>query len=152
MKIPAVTARCPQPAAVSLVLRGAAVRVLRGPSGLKLLGPTTLGRVTAEAASDQAQPHPLLPGASPATIRSWLVTDEDRDRFLEDFAAALDRARDELDLTAVHEALEEWRRIAVLQTDRAGFRRTVRYAAEQATGHPSPEDEPLAVTRAKAGI
>jgi hypothetical protein len=108
--------------------------------------------VTIEAASDQAQPHPLLPGASPATIRSWLATDEDRDRFLGDYAAALDRARDELDLTPVQDTIEEWRRIAVLQTDPAGFRRTVRYAAEQVTGQPSPEDEPLAVTRGKAGI
>jgi hypothetical protein len=108
--------------------------------------------VSTEAVSDQAQPHPLLPGASPATIRSWLATDEDRDRFLRDYVAALDRARDELDLTPVQETIEEWRRIAVLQTDPAGFRRTVRYAAEQATGHPPPEDEPLAVTRARAGI
>ncbi|WP_018334080.1 DUF6247 family protein [Actinomycetospora chiangmaiensis] len=104
------------------------------------------------SSSREDSPHPLLPGATPATIRAWLATDEDRARFLEEYATALDRARDELDLAAVHETIEEWRRIAVLQTDPAGFRRTVRYAAERATGRPSPEDEPLAVTRAKAGI
>ena len=68
-----------------------------------------MSRVTSEAASDQAQPHPLMPGASPAIIRSWLATDEDRVRFLEDYAAALDRARDEVDLSAVHEVIEEFR-------------------------------------------
>lgn len=115
-------------------------------------GRLTSCRVSTQASSEQHRPHPLLPGATPATIRSWLATDEDRARFLEEYATALDRAREELDLTAVHDTIEEWRRIAVLQTDPAGFRRTVRYAAEQATGHPSPEDEPLAVTRAKAGI
>lgn len=108
--------------------------------------------MSTEAASDSAQPHPLMPGASPATVRSWLATDDDRDRFLADYAAALDRARRELDLAAVHEVIEEWRCIAVLQTDPVGFRRTVRYAAEQATGLACPEDEPLAVSRAKAGI
>ena len=42
-----------------------------------------------------------------------MATKEDRDRVLDDDAAALDPARDELALTAVHEAIEEWRRRGV---------------------------------------
>lgn len=95
--------------------------------------------------------HPLLPGATPAVIRAWLDKD-DQDRFLAEYNAALDEARESLDLGGVHSVVEQWRRIAVLQTDPAGWRRTVRFGAELATGEVPPEDEPLAVTRARAGI
>lgn len=50
------------------------------------------------------------------------------------------------------DVIERWRRIAVLQTDPGAYRRTLRHAAELATGEPSPEDEPLEVTSAKAGL
>jgi hypothetical protein len=53
---------------------------------------------------------------------------------------------------AHHEVVEPWRRIAVLQTDPAAYRRTLRRAAELATGEPSPDDEPLEVTSARAGL
>ncbi|MDN5747361.1 MAG: hypothetical protein L0H64_02350 [Pseudonocardia sp.] len=48
--------------------------------------------------------------------------------------------------------LERWRGIAVLQRDPAVFPRLARRAAEKLTGQPSPEDEPLAVTRAEASM
>ena len=50
------------------------------------------------------------------------------------------------------EALEHWRRVAVLQADRTDFTRVARRAAELLTGEPVPEDEPLSVTRVKAGL
>ncbi|MCY7343768.1 MAG: hypothetical protein LH603_18550 [Pseudonocardia sp.] len=48
--------------------------------------------------------------------------------------------------------VEHWRRNAVLQSDPAAYRHAVRHAAELLTGQPIPEDEPLDVTRAKAGM
>jgi hypothetical protein len=39
-----------------------------------------------------------------------------------------------------------------LQTDPEAYRRTVRLAAELATGQPSPDDEPVEVSAAKAGM
>lgn len=101
--------------------------------------------------SHVAQPHPLLQGASPRTIGDWLPV-ELRTRFVRDYEAALDRARTDLDLEGVHEVVERWRQIAVLQIDPVAFRRTMRLAAEIATGSPSPEDEAWDTTLTKAGM
>jgi hypothetical protein len=98
-----------------------------------------------------SQPHPLVRGASPAVVRRWLFP-HDADRFLIEYRAALDEARISLDLEPVLEVVERWRQIAVLQTDPAAYRRTLRRAAELATGEPSPDDEPLEVTSARAGL
>jgi hypothetical protein len=68
------------------------------------------------------------------------------------YSAALADARASLDLTALFEMLERWRRVALLQQDPARFHALARRAAELLTGQPIPADEPLAVTRAKAGI
>jgi hypothetical protein len=95
--------------------------------------------------------HPLLPGAAPRDIRANLLP-EDRDRFDAEYAQALADARDSLDLTGLFKTLEHWRRLAVLQRDPADFRRVVRRAAELLTGDSIPDDEPLSVTRAKAGM
>ncbi|MEJ2869080.1 DUF6247 family protein [Actinomycetospora sp. OC33-EN08] len=103
------------------------------------------------APSHTAESHPLLQGASPRTIGEWL-SPELRRRFVRDYEAALDRARVDLDLEGLHEEVERWRQIAVLQTDPVGFRRTMRRAAEIATGEPSPEDEAWETTLAKAGM
>ncbi|MDL5158371.1 DUF6247 family protein [Actinomycetospora termitidis] len=108
--------------------------------------------MTPGAPDDRAHPHPLLPGATPATIHTWLATAEDRAGFVAEYDDALERARRELDISGVHEVIERWRRVALLQSDPAGFRHVVRYAAELATGAASPDDEPLEVTRRKAGI
>lgn len=68
------------------------------------------------------------------------------------YTDALDAARGTFDLTMLFETLERWRRIAALQADRGNFQRVVRRAAELRTGEPVPADEPLSVTRAKAGL
>lgn len=47
--------------------------------------------------------------------------------------------------------LEHWRRVAALQADPEVFRRIVRRAAQLLAGQAGSEDEPLAVTRQKAG-
>lgn len=66
--------------------------------------------------------------------------------------AALAVAREALDLGELFRELEHRRRLAVLQRDRDGFRKLVGRAAELLTGEPVPEDVPLAVTRARAGM
>ena len=76
----------------------------------------------------------------------------DAERFIAEYREALDDARTSLQLEVVLEVVEHWRGIAILQTDPAAYRRTVRHAAQIATGEPSPQDEPLEVTSTKAGL
>ena len=57
-----------------------------------------------------------------------------------------------MNLEPLVSVLEEFRRLAILQTDRVGWERTLRGAAFLASGEESPEDEPLSVTRTKAGM
>lgn len=95
--------------------------------------------------------HPLRPGASPHDIRAALLAD-DRVQFDDAYARALADARVSLDLTELFRTLEQWRRTALLHSDPQEFRRVVRRAAELLTGEAIPSDEPLAVTRAKAGM
>jgi hypothetical protein len=97
------------------------------------------------------QGHPLLPGAAPHAIRAGLLP-EDRPRFDADYEQALAGARESLDLTMLFRTLEQWRRIALLQSDPEQYRQITRRAAELLTGEPSPSDEPLATTRGKAGM
>lgn len=106
--------------------------------------------VTAAARRDP-ESHPLALGATPAVIRQWLLPD-DAVRFVAAYETALDDARASLDLAGVHEVVERWRGIAILQTDPTAYRRTMRLAAEIATGEPSPDDEPLEITTSKAGL
>jgi hypothetical protein len=107
--------------------------------------------VTATYADSEPGRHPLAPGTSPGHIRGALLP-EDRGEFDAAYTEALDAARETLDLTALFETLERWRRIAALQADRDNFRRVARRVAELRTGEPVPDDEPLSVTRAKAGL
>lgn len=93
----------------------------------------------------------LAEGASPGTVRAALLP-EDRELFDHAYADALDQARQTYELTPVLETIEEWRRRAMLQSDPEAFRRSVCRAAEYFTGEPVPEDEPFAITRAKAGL
>jgi flavin-binding protein dodecin len=95
--------------------------------------------------------HPLLPGASPAAIRAALLP-EDRERFDAAYEEALAQARESLDLTELFKRLEHWRRVALLQSNPTDYRRVVRRTAEVLTGQPVPDDEPLEVTRARAGL
>jgi hypothetical protein len=100
---------------------------------------------------ESAGRHPLAAGASPEAIRAALLA-EDRSRFDEALDVALGEVRRGLDLTVLFDMLERWRRIAVVQSDRERFAAVARRVAEQVTGESSPGDEPLAVTRAKAGM
>ena len=95
--------------------------------------------------------HPLAQGASPEAIREALLP-EDRPRFDEAFDVAIAELRRRLDLTVLFDMLEHWRRIAIVQSDRERFSTLARRVAEQVTGAPSPLDEPMSVTRSKAGI
>lgn len=108
--------------------------------------------MTATHAEDSSpRRHPLAPGASPAAIRAALLP-EDRETFDAAYTAALDEARASLDLTALLDLVEQWRRLAALHADRDNFARVARRTAELRTGEPVPADEPLSVTRAKAGL
>lgn len=95
--------------------------------------------------------HPLRSGASPRAIRAALLPG-DRATFDVAYETALSESRESLDLTGLFKMLEHWRRVAVLQSDPEEYRRVVRRAAEALTGEQVPADEPLEVTRAKAGM
>ena len=103
-------------------------------------------------ASAVTSTHPLSRGASPEAIRANLHGPEDRAEFDEALAAALDEVKRSRDLTGLFRMLDQWRRIAILQRDPDRFLRVARRAAEANVGRPSPENEPLSVTRTKAGI
>lgn len=108
--------------------------------------------MTASASSEGTPRSRFLgTGASPATIRAALFP-EDRELFDQAYATALDEARSSYELTSVHDTVEEWRRRAIAQSDPEAFRRMVRRAAEFFSGEPVADDEPFAVTRAKAGM
>lgn len=109
-------------------------------------GVTSMYSVDEPAPRDR---HPLAKGASPEAIRSALLP-EDQAAFDCSYVEALGEARESLDLTGLFLMLERWRGRAALQHDPEAFRRVARRAAEKLTGQPSPDDEPLAVTRAKA--
>lgn len=98
-----------------------------------------------------ASGHPLRPGASPAAIRAALLT-TDRAGFDAAYEAALVESRETRDLAGLFRTLERWRRLAALQSDIEAYRRTVRRAAQTLTGRESPVDEPLEITRSKAGM
>lgn len=101
--------------------------------------------------SPDAADAPLRQGAAPHAIRSALLA-ADRDAFDRSYEAALADARASQDFTVLFRSLEHWRGIAVLHRDRQAFAALARRVAERVTGEPSPADEPLEVTRAKAGL
>ena len=104
------------------------------------------------AASDNLRDEPevdlqaLAPGVGPKVIREHLLP-EDRTGF----DTALAHARSAGD-DMLWDCIERWRGIAVLQADRYKFRRLAREIAEHKTGHRSPGNEPLEVTRSNAHI
>lgn len=97
------------------------------------------------------RPGSLAQGASPASIRAALLP-EDKGAFDEAYERALDQARRDYDLAALHATLENWRRQAIAQSDPEAFTVMVRRVAEFYSGAPVPADEPFAVSRAKAGM
>lgn len=97
--------------------------------------------------SESGTRHPLSKGASPEAIATALLPG-DRTAFLVEYEQTLRAARESAELITM---LEHWRRVAAVQAGPSDFRRLVRRAAHLLTGELSPEDEPLEVTRRKAG-
>lgn len=110
-----------------------------------------MSAMTAASSHRDSAAHPLASGASPAVIRQWLLPRDAR-RFVSEYEEAIDEARTSLELATVFEVVERWRRIAILQTDPEAYRRTIRRAAELATGQIPPDDEPIEVSAMKAGM
>lgn len=84
-----------------------------------LVGQSRYGeRVTAlwSFAEQPRSGDPLLPGATPASIRDALLA-EDKTTFDAACQRALTAAREDLDLTELFRCLEHWRRVALLQRD-----------------------------------
>ena len=107
--------------------------------------------VTTSSSPRPERPGSLAQGASPASIRAALLP-EDKVAFDEAYERALDQAKRDYDLVALHATVENWRRQAIAQSDPEAFRVMVRRAAAFYSGEPVPADEPFAVTRAKAGM
>ncbi|HEY2195981.1 MAG TPA: DUF6247 family protein [Actinomycetospora sp.] len=118
---------------------------------LVAVGRSRYGAVVTTSSPGPERRGTLAAGASPASIRAWLLP-EDRTAFDEAYGEALDQVRCDVDAAALHATLENWRRRAIAQSDPEVFRRTVRRMAAFYTGQPVPADEPFAVTRAKAGM
>lgn len=95
--------------------------------------------------------HPLARGARPVDIRAALLT-EDQTEFDEALAAATDRFRASLDFSELFAVLDQWRKIAVLQSDPDRFARIARRAAELNTGRPPAPYADVAELRGQAGI
>lgn len=99
----------------------------------------------------QAGRHPLAQGARPEDIRAALLPEDQLD-FDQALEAATDELKSTLDLVPLFRMLDQWRRIAALQSDPGRFARVARRAAEINTGRTPPADEPLATTRDEAGM
>ena len=115
------------------------------------VGVATVSRVTTSPSPRPERPGSLAQGASPAAIRAALLP-EDKAAFDKAYGQALDQAKNDYDLAALHTTLENWRRQAIAQSDPETFRLMVRRAAAFYSGEPVPADEPFAVTRVKAGM
>ncbi|MEJ2862836.1 DUF6247 family protein [Actinomycetospora flava] len=90
---------------------------------------------------------PPLPraGATPRAVRDALHP-EHREAFDRAFRAALETAERELDLQAIHETVEYWRRRAWITRDPEEHRRVVREAVTALTGEMPPDDEPTDIS------
>ena len=104
------------------------------------------------AFDDQAdQRHPLARGARPVDIREALLP-EDRAEFDAALTAAADRFKQSLDFTELFSLLDQWRKIAALQSDPDRFARVARRVTELTSGRQPASDATLAELRAQAGI
>jgi hypothetical protein len=99
---------------------------------------------------EQPDRHSLLPGATPAAIHAALLP-ADQANFDAAYGEALATARQDLDLTELFTTLEQWRKLAALQSDPDGYRRMVHQVVETVAG-PVPPNEPLEVTRRRVGL
>lgn len=110
--------------------------------------------MTAAAAGAAAPDGRPFANATPAQIRAAL-TEEDAASFDEHWRTLMQRATDQLDLTELHQALDNWR-LTAWATSATGpeqYRRTLR-AAEQRlhTGERAPGAVPWAQLAAELGL
>ena len=106
------------------------------------------GEVTASAPRPQD-----FRDASPREIRDALIPEEAAE-FDQQWQASMAKATETLDLSGVLEALECWRRIAMMTAAHGheAHRQMLRRAAERFSGEAIPADEPVAITKARIGI
>lgn len=90
-------------------------------------------RVTVAVPEPSGPGHPPFADATPAQIRDAL-TDLEAAEFNRQWRSVMDRARDRLDLTEVHDVLEAWRRVAWLIAELGpdGYRNMISSAEERA--------------------
>ena len=111
-------------------------------------GAIVVGMASPAEHSPAALPPLPLPGATPREIRAALRP-EFREEFDKDYRAALEEAGRTLELEAVHDTLEHWRRRSWITREPAEHRRVVRRAAELLSGELPPADEPVAITETR---
>ena len=103
---------------------------------------------SAAGSTGEDLPSLPLPGATPREVRAALHH-EYRAEFDRDYQMALEEAGRSLDLAAVIEVVEHWRRRSWITRDRLEHRRVVRRAVELLTGEAPPEDEAVADTETR---
>lgn len=110
--------------------------------------------MTAAEAGSSHPGRPPFADATPAQIRDALGN-QDAAEFGQQWREAMDRARDRLDLSEVHEVLETWRRIAWLTSTlgAAGYREMIASAEQRLrTGEREPGSLPWSQLKAKLGL
>lgn len=113
-----------------------------------------MAAVTAAAAGPPPSSRRPFSDATPAQIRDALG-DEEAAEFARQWREVMDRARDRLDLSEVHDVLEAWRRIAWLTRDLGPetYRRMVAEAEDRArTGERSAGSVPWSQVRTELGL
>jgi Family of unknown function (DUF6247) len=116
---------------------------------------TTVGQATAAADVGPAEPGRVpFADASPARVREAL-TEEDALAFDRQWRELMARATERLDLTEVHEALEDWRQVAWVTSAHGPevYRRTLASAQERLqSGERAPGALPWAQLKAELGL
>lgn len=110
--------------------------------------------MTAAAASTPEPGRPPFAEATPAQIRSAL-TPEDADAFDRHWLVLMQRATEDLDLTDVHRALDDWRQIAWVTSAHGvnTYRRTMVSAQERLrTGERAAGAVPWQQLRVELGL
>lgn len=113
-----------------------------------------MATVTAAAAGTPQPSRRPFADATPAQIGDALG-DEEAAEFARQWRDALDRAKDRLDLSEVHEVLEAWRRIAWLTCELGpqGYRHMLAGAEERARAGERPAGSlPWSRLRATLGL
>lgn len=113
-----------------------------------------MAAVTAAATGPPQPSRRPFSDATPTQIRDALGAEEATE-FARQWRDVMDRAKDRLDLSEVHEVLEAWRRIAWLSRDLGpeGYRRMVAEAEDRArTGERSAGSVPWSQLRTELGL